>query len=184
MFPFPERTPQPAYHSSFNELEGVREVGGLSILPLKTSSRGPALPANEGEPDIVDETLEYFRANMLFTQFDVEGGADRVLIYLTAFASQAIKKVAKLTSVEQAQKVLHSLGLSEFPLPGDPGWILGGHFHAPKNQNERNLMRDFLKQCREQVCARLLHRVFNEDGTPNKWWMAYSKRNFMGIKGA
>lgn len=174
----------PAYHSAFNELDGVREVCGISILPLKTSSRGPAPPANDDELDIVDETLQYFRANMFFTQFDVEGGADRVLIYLTCFASQAIKKVAKTPNREAGQKILHSLGISEFPLPGEAGWVLGGHFHAPKSQNERNLMRDFLRQCREQVCARLVDRVYNEDGTANKWWMAYAKRNFMSIKGA
>lgn len=39
---------QPAYHSSLNEIEGVRIACGCSILPLKTTVRGPAPPAAAG----------------------------------------------------------------------------------------------------------------------------------------
>jgi len=38
-----------------------------------------------GEDDICDEALNYFRANVLFSQFEVKGPSDRTLIYLTLF---------------------------------------------------------------------------------------------------
>ena len=112
----------PAYHSKFNELEGVRSIGGVSILPLKAlNSKGVATHADENEKDVVDETLEYFRANMLFTTFDIQGDADRLLIYLTSFAAQCIKAVAKekIATKEDGAKFLHGLATKRFPLPGD-----------------------------------------------------------------
>ena len=39
--------------------------------------------------DIVDEVLGYFKANVLFKQFQPAGDADRVLVYLTLYTTQA-----------------------------------------------------------------------------------------------
>ncbi|EOD03637.1 hypothetical protein EMIHUDRAFT_259880, partial [Emiliania huxleyi CCMP1516] len=57
------------YHSSLNGTE-TEVACGCAILPLKTSIRGPAESAAEGEEDIVDETLGYFKANVLFKHFE------------------------------------------------------------------------------------------------------------------
>jgi actin related protein 2/3 complex subunit 3 len=79
----------PAYHSAFNG-GAQQEVCAMALLPLKSRARGPALavdPAGQ-EPDIVDEALTLFRANVLFRNFEVQGSADRVLIYLTLFIHQ------------------------------------------------------------------------------------------------
>jgi actin related protein 2/3 complex subunit 3 len=38
-----------------------------------------------------------------------------------------------------------------------------------------------LKQLREEVTLRMLDRLYNDDGSPNKWWMAFAKRKFMKI---
>ena len=46
---------------------------------------GPALKADFETDDIVDEAINYFRANIMFKYFEVKGGADKVLIYLTVF---------------------------------------------------------------------------------------------------
>jgi actin related protein 2/3 complex subunit 3 len=90
----------PAYHSAFNG-GAQQEVCAMALLPLKSRARGPALavdPAGQEpphrsltagqEPDIVDEALTLFRANVLFRNFEVQGSADRVLIYLTLFIHQ------------------------------------------------------------------------------------------------
>ena len=58
---------------------------GMTILPVKTNIRGPAPRGTQGTEDIVDEAIKFFRANVLFASFDVKGGADRVLIFLTLF---------------------------------------------------------------------------------------------------
>ena len=46
-----------------------------------------------GEEDIVDETLGYFKANVLFKHFEVKGAADRTLIYLTLYTTQCLKRL-------------------------------------------------------------------------------------------
>ena len=177
----------PAYHSKFNELEGTRSIGGVSILPLKAlHSKGVATHADAEEKDIIDETLEYFRANMLFTQFDIQGDADRLLIYLTAFSAECIKKIAtdKVATKDEGVKVLHQVAISKFNLPGDTNFLpgLGHFFEKPSSKANADFLKQYFSQSRMELAMRLSERIFNEDGTPNKWWMSYSKKNFMGQK--
>ena len=49
-----------------------------------------------GEEDIIDEVLTFFRANVLFRNFDIRGGADRTLIYLTLFTHLCLVKCEKI----------------------------------------------------------------------------------------
>lgn len=66
----------PAYHSKKNE-EGYAEACSCAACPLKTDLKGPApqftpvTGAEDGGEDIIDETLNYFRANVLFRNYDV-----------------------------------------------------------------------------------------------------------------
>ena len=78
----------PVYHSTFNSAEGFNSVSNCTILPVRTRSRGPAPKALDTERDIIDEAIEFFRANVFFKSFEVKGGADRVLLYLTIYISQ------------------------------------------------------------------------------------------------
>lgn len=48
-----------------------------------------------GQEDIVEEALYYFRANVLFRNYQIEGPADRSLIYLTFFIQQCLKELEK-----------------------------------------------------------------------------------------
>lgn len=54
--------------------------------------------AAEAGPDIVDEAVDYFRANVLFRSFEVKGPADRVLVYLTLFIQQVRMGEGKLVN--------------------------------------------------------------------------------------
>jgi actin related protein 2/3 complex, subunit 3 len=38
----------------------------------------------------------------------------------------------------------------------------------------------YFKQARDELGNRLLDRLFDVDGSKNKWWQAFSKRKFMG----
>ena len=50
--------------------------------------RGPA-PVQQSEgKDIIEETITFFRANVMFKNFEMKGPADRVLCYLTLFVHQ------------------------------------------------------------------------------------------------
>lgn len=46
--------------------------------------------------DIIDEVIMYFRANVLFRNFEVKGGADKTLIYLTLHVVQCLVKCEKI----------------------------------------------------------------------------------------
>lgn len=94
----------PAYHSSFNDAT-AQEACGCFILPLKTKLRGPAPPAPEGKDDIVDEILDYFRANVLFTNYEIQGNADRVLVYGTLFTHACLKKLDSCPTKEQGKRI-------------------------------------------------------------------------------
>lgn len=52
--------------------------------------------AGISEEDIIDEVLTYFRANVLFRNFEVKGSADRTLIYLTLHAAQCLVKCERI----------------------------------------------------------------------------------------
>ncbi len=66
----------PPYHASTSS-DGCKLIGNVPLLPLRltakgTSSRGPApIPARPDQPDIVDESLDLFKANILFTTYEV-----------------------------------------------------------------------------------------------------------------
>jgi actin related protein 2/3 complex subunit 3 len=94
----------PAYHSTLNEME-VRQICGCGVFPIKTKIRGPAPVLPDGKSsrkrmkrlnshiltpgvDIIDETIRFFRANVLFRNFEVKGPADRTMIYMTLFCQQ------------------------------------------------------------------------------------------------
>ena len=173
-----------AYHSSFNEQDGdFKQACSVTLLPLKTSVRGPAPKLAEGETkDIIDECLTFFRANMFFSAFDVKGGSDRLLIYLTLYAAQCIKRCQKIKNKKEGEKILYNLANESFAIPGQNGWKLGGYFATPKTSKEGEQLRSYLKQAREELSSRIAVKLYSEDGTQNKWWMQYGKRDFMGIK--
>ncbi|KAJ8605587.1 hypothetical protein CTAYLR_000019 [Chrysophaeum taylorii] len=167
----------PAYHSKF---EGsCEEACGCGLLPLKTKTRGPAPPCAPSDEDIVDETIRYFRPNSLFRNFEVKGSADRTLIYLTLTLQQILKECERFKTRPEAEKAVHSLVVKQFPIPGGPGWSLGGMFPIPKDLQEGETWRLYMKQAREEVASRTLDILFYPDGTKNKWWNAFAKRKFM-----
>jgi actin related protein 2/3 complex subunit 3 len=89
-----------------------------------------------GVEDVIDETLGFFRANVLFRNFDVRGGADRTLIYLTLYAVQCLVKCEKIEDKPTAVREMKNLATKQFLCPGDPGWPLGGLFPSPKSKAE------------------------------------------------
>ena len=48
-----------------------------------------------GQEDIVEEALYYFRANVLYRNYQIDGSSDRTLIYLTFFIQQCLKELEK-----------------------------------------------------------------------------------------
>ena len=88
----------PVYHSKQNDKD-VKTACKAAVLPLREGSvKGPAgdfVAQSEKDVDIIDEAINYFRANILFSQFEVEGGADLTLVYLTAWIADCLRKLQK-----------------------------------------------------------------------------------------
>jgi hypothetical protein len=86
---------------------------------LKTKYKGPALPCAADKEDIIDEALNFFKANVFFRNFEVKGPADRVLIYLTLYISSCLSKIAPTDNKSNSEKNMYQLAIENFALPGD-----------------------------------------------------------------
>eukprot|EP00033_Pygsuia_biforma_P000468 GCRY01000554.1.p1 GENE.GCRY01000554.1~~GCRY01000554.1.p1 ORF type:complete len:173 (+),score=24.77 GCRY01000554.1:180-698(+) len=168
-----------AYHSSFNDVE-CQKFCGISMLPIKTSVKGPAPSTNED--DIIDETLKLFKANVLFRNYEILGDADRTLIYLTLYTSECLMKCLNIKSKGEAVKALYTLSLENFKVPGDSGFALGGFVKPPQSRQESDLFRQYFTQARQELGIRLAELAYNADGTQNKFWFCFAKKKFMNMK--
>lgn len=170
----------PAYHSTFlGEDSSDRVIGNLSLLPIHTKYRGPSYPPTN-EYDIIEETLDLFRANSFFKNFDIKGPADRLLIYGILFVSDCLSKLNARVTYKEAVRVLMNLSLDSFALPGDIGFPLNSLYQPPANKNEADTLRAYLQQFRQELADRLLKRVYADDeSVPSKHWLAFTRRRFM-----
>jgi len=144
-----------AYHSQYNKEPDLRVMCGMAVLPIKTKYKGPA-PRYQGppgtpilhdfffcdfsryatdQPDIIDEAISFFKANVLFRNYEVKGPADRVLVYLTLYISQAINQMVN-QSKGGAQKNMFNLAIQNFAVPGDKNFVLSGFVSNPANRAE------------------------------------------------
>eukprot|EP00743_Colponemidia_sp_Colp-15_P002305 GILK01002497.1.p1 GENE.GILK01002497.1~~GILK01002497.1.p1 ORF type:complete len:174 (-),score=17.81 GILK01002497.1:146-667(-) len=168
----------PVYHSQQQE-EGARVVCGCAIVPVKTTVRGPAPPASSDFEDIVDETINYFRANVMFRNFEIKGAADRTLVYLTLYTAKCLSVLATCPSKADGSRKIFSLGVETPVAPGEGSFALSGFIPNASSREEADLWKSYFRQLREELGSRLLTRVYNADGTLNKWWLSFSKRKFM-----
>lgn len=170
----------PCYHSKYNAVTPPpQEYCGCALLGLKTTVRGPAPILAADEEDIIDETIRFFRANVFFRNFEVKGGADRTLIYLTLYVGQCLQECERIATKSEAEKVLHQTALKTFSIPGESGWKLGGMFPPPKSTAEGEGFKAYMKQCREEIGLRIVNLLYLPDGSKNKWWQCFAKRKFM-----
>ncbi|KAK8995016.1 hypothetical protein V6N11_069467 [Hibiscus sabdariffa] len=159
------------YHSSFVDEEGITKACGFPLLPLKSHIRGPAPVSDQGKTDIVDEAITFFRANVFFRNFDIKSPADKLLIYLTFYINVALKRLEGCRTLAEGTKAIINLGLEDVPVPGESGFPFPGLFVLPQSQKEAELLRNYLKQIREETSGRLLSVAYRPNGTPNKWWL-------------
>jgi len=175
----------PAYHSSHNRVE-CRLLSGMGLLPITTQYKGPAPKwtggagtGEDAEVDIVDEALDFFKANVLFRNYEVKGPADRVLVYLTLYIQQCLTTIG-LRSKGDAEKELYQLAIGNFAIPGDRNFVLAGFVSNPKDRSEADLTRQYMLQLRQETGKRLVERMYRGgDGAPSKWWTCFNKKKFL-----
>ncbi|MCI4386961.1 hypothetical protein PGIGA_G00068660, partial [Pangasianodon gigas] len=168
----------PAYHSSLMDSD-TKLVGNMALLPLKTQFKGPA-PKETKDTDIIDEAIYYFKANVFFKNYEIKNEADRTLIYVTLYISECLKKLQKCSSKGQGEKEMYTLGITNFPIPGEPGFPLNAMYAKPTSRQEEETMRAYLQQIRQETGLRLCDKVFDpQTDKPSKWWVCFVKKQFM-----
>ncbi|XP_044738937.1 actin-related protein 2/3 complex subunit 3-like [Chrysoperla carnea] len=172
----------PAYHSAFVlSPESMVWVGEKSLIPFRTQFRGP-LPTNytAADMDIIDEALYYFKANVFFRTYEVKNEADRVLIYVTLYITECLKRLQKCATKQQGINEMYTLAISKFSIPGEPGFPLNAVYPKPTSPTDADLLRQYLQQLRQETGVRVVEKVFaTEDGKPSKWWLCFAKKKFM-----
>ena len=80
-----------------------------------------------------------------------------------------------------AEKALINLSLEQFSLPGEPGFPLNQAYEGPRDRQDAEQLRLYLSQVRQELAMRLHSRLYEDgSGLPNKFWMSFAKRKFMG----
>jgi len=148
---------------------------------LRGTTKGPAPQAPEDREDIIDECIKFFKANVFFKSYKPDNDADRLLIYITLWIQECLKVLQKVTSKDQGWKELYSKCVQDFALPGDSRFPLNNYLHKPKSPAETNQMREYLKQIRLETSKRMLDVALTSEGLPDKWWMCFTKKKFIGI---
>ncbi|KAL9083788.1 MAG: hypothetical protein Q9159_005576 [Coniocarpon cinnabarinum] len=158
-------------------------LGNIAILPLRTRTRGPAatlpplassdtpltIDASHDSYDPCDEVLSLFRANTFFRNFEIQGPADRLLIYGILYVSSLLAQVKPSMARREAEKALMNVALdNNFPMPGDAGFPLNQAFSAPTDRAQSEMLRGYLSQMRQELAVRLLERLFIDGETPSK----------------
>ncbi|XP_071945806.1 actin-related protein 2/3 complex subunit 3-B-like [Antedon mediterranea] len=165
----------PAYHSS---LASERDICKMALLPLRTKFKGPA--ASAPGPDVIDEALQYFKANVFFKEYEIKSSSDRVLIYITLYVTECLKKLQKCSSKNTAMKEMHTLGLENFDIPGEPNFPLNALYQKPSGREEQDTLRQYIQQIRQETGLRVIEKVFDPaTDKPSKWWMCFAKKKFM-----
>ena len=77
---------------------GLVLLGDNSLITLPSSPQGSLA---DDDMDIVDEALTYFKANVFFRNYEIKSEADRVLIYLTLYVIECLKKLDRCHSKNQ-----------------------------------------------------------------------------------
>ncbi|XP_053815100.1 actin-related protein 2/3 complex subunit 3 [Vidua macroura] len=168
----------PAYHSTLMDSD-TKLIGNMALLPIRSQFKGPA-PRETKDTDIIDEAIYYFKANVFFKNYEIKNEADRTLIYVTLYISECLKKLQKCNSKGQGEKEMYTLGITNFPIPGEPGFPLNAIYAKPANKQEEEVMRAYLQQLRQETGLRLCDKVFDpQSDKPSKWWICFVKRQFM-----
>jgi len=87
--------------------------------------------------------LDLFRANSLFRNFEIKGPADRTLIILILYISECLAKIGAARvppSQIEASKLLNTLSVDSFPIPGDANFLLNSHYSPPGSRADAGMV--------------------------------------------
>ncbi|KAM9633258.1 actin-related protein 2/3 complex subunit 3-like [Trichechus inunguis] len=168
----------PVYHSSLTDPD-TKLIGNTALLPIRSQFKGP-IPPETKDTDIVDEAIYYFEANVLFKLYEIMNKADRTLVYITLYIYECLKILLKCNSKNQGKKEMCTLGITNFPIPGEPGFPLNAIYAEPATKQKDEVMKAYLQQLRQEMGLRLCEKVFDsQNDKPSKCWTCFVKKQFM-----
>lgn len=129
-----------AYHSQIKDYQS--SLANMAVLPLRTQYRGPA-PTGTFEQDIIDEAIYYFKANIFFRTYEVKSEVDRVLIYITLYIPECLKKLQRCANKNQGMQEMYTLAISNIDIPGESGFPLNSVYARPQTPAEGGKNRKY-----------------------------------------
>merc|ERR1711890_149412 len=108
---------------------------------------------------------------ILFKNFEMKDSVDRVLVYITLYAVECLKRLAKTANKERAIQDMYAFALNAF-------------YQKPTRAEEEE-MKKYMVQLRHETGGRLVEKVWDpemsSEGNPNKWWTCWAKRKFLNV---
>ena len=80
----------------------------------------------------------------------METDVDRVLVYVTLYIIECLKRLQKLPNVERATQDMFSAALEPFSIPGEAGFPLNAFYSKPQG-SEAEEMKKYLVQVRGHI---------------------------------
>ena len=90
----------------------------VPLLPIKGGKDSFPVFAGEGM-DIVDEAIHMFRANIMFKTYKPQGGADKIIVFLTIFIQKCLEEIARKPDLASAETAVGALVKDVVPTSGD-----------------------------------------------------------------
>ena len=176
----------PSYHSKFNQVE-CDKICGIPMLQFRKKSSPVLDPKKlssspDGSFDIIDEAIIYFRSNIFFKNFPIEGDSDKLIVYLTVFIQKILEK-ANIPDMNKAKNIVKSL--------------VDGCEYVKESQNFFNLLitddknpasytalKKYLRELRTETVERMVNILFDNPETTldRRFWLALGKKRFLAYE--
>ena len=174
----------PSYHSVFNKTKIYLKYCGIPVFEFKEKKTPTLDPSklkvdlDQIELDIIDEAIIYFRANVLFKNFKIEGDADKLLVYITVFIQKCLERANDPNPVKAKENMRKLVVQCEYIPKTD------NFFNALVTKKDIELpnLQKYLKSIRKETVERLIYILFEDENTKMdfKYWVALGKKKFMG----
>ena len=86
----------------------------------------------------------------------METDVDRVLVYVTLYIIECLKRLQKMPNAERAVQDMYSAALEAFAIPGEAGFPLNAFYTAP-NYAEAEEMKKYFVQVSLIISLTQLH---------------------------
>ena len=172
----------PAYHSKFNEVESEKYCG-IPILNYRKKSSAILDPkkitnAAEGSFDIIDEAIIYFRVNVFFKNYPIDGDADKLIVYLTVFIQKILEKAALADEKKAMANIRALVDGCEYVRRADNFF----NVLVTDTPGQMESLKKYLKELRAETVDRMINILYENPETKmdKRFWVALGKKKFMG----